>query len=277
MDVLFIGGGNMASALIGGLLARGAKAAQLCVVDPLPDARERISSSYSVRTAEVADDALLRAAEVIVLAVKPQQLKAVATALGSRVADALVLSIAAGISAVDLSRWLGDHQRLVRAMPNTPALIGKGITGAFAYSGTHGELPPADRARAARVLEAVGALIWCDSESQIDAITAISGSGPAYVFYFIEALEAAARQLGFDDAQARQLALTTFSGSVELAQASEESVAMLRQRVTSPGGTTAAALAAFEAHKVSAGIVSGALAAQQRAQQMAEEFGRAEG
>lgn len=269
MKIAFIGGGNMASALIGGLLRRGIAAADLGVVEITREARERIDTQFGVRTFAQAGDEL-RQFDAVVLAVKPQVMKPVALALAPYLQAQLIISIAAGIRADDLARWLGGYRRIVRAMPNTPALIGMGVTGIAALA----EVDAAGRALAGMVLEAVGQVVWCDSESRIDAVTAISGSGPAYVFYFIEALQQAAEQMGLDPAQARALTVSTFTGAAQLAAQSDEAIGTLRERVTSKGGTTAAALASFDTDRLAAAIVRGALAAEQRAQALGVELGR---
>jgi pyrroline-5-carboxylate reductase len=270
MKIAFIGGGNMAAALIGGLIKRGVAAADLCAIDPNEDARKRNQQQFGIATGAAAD-AALASFDAIVLAVKPQVVKDVAAALSPHLsARQLVISIVAGIRAADLSRWLNGHARIVRTMPNTPALIGMGVAGLVALGG----VDDAGRALASQVLGAVGQTVWFDDESKIDAVTAISGSGPAYVFYFIEALQEAARQLGMDDAQGRALAVATFTGAAQLAAQSDEPPSVLRERVTSKGGTTAAALASFDAQHVKEAIVRGALAADARAKEMGEEFGK---
>jgi len=180
-----------------------------------------------------------------------------------------VLSIAAGIRLPDLGRWLNGHERLVRAMPNTPALIGKGISGAFAAP----SVDAGGRALVSSVLAAAGEQIWVDNEAMLDAVTAVSGSGPAYVFYFLEALEAAARDLGFAPAEARRLAYATFGGSIALAQASDAEPATLRAQVTSKGGTTERAIASLEGAAIKAGIVAAVKAAAHRAAEMGDAFG----
>jgi pyrroline-5-carboxylate reductase len=180
-----------------------------------------------------------------------------------------VLSIAAGIRLADLGRWLNGYGRLVRAMPNTPALIGKGISGAFAAP----SVDAAGRSLVSSILEAAGEQIWVDDEATLDVVTAVSGSGPAYVFYFIEALDAAAKELGIAPADARRLALATFAGSIALAQTSHAEPATLRAQVTSKGGTTERAIAAMEAAAVKAGIVDGVKAAARRAAEMGDAFG----
>lgn len=270
MKIAFIGGGNMAAALIGGLIRKGVPAANLYAIDPNEDARRRNAAQFGVRTAASADTALA-GYDAVLLAVKPQIVKAVAEELAPHLAPhQVVISIVAGIRMEDLTRWFGGHARIVRTMPNTPALIGMGATGLVASGG----VDAAGRQLASDVLGAVGQTVWFDDESKIDAVTAISGSGPAYVFYFIEALEEAARQLGMDEQQGRALALATFTGAAQLALQSGEPPSVLRERVTSKGGTTAAALASFDASGVKDAIVRGALAADARAKQMGEEFGR---
>jgi len=269
MKIAFIGGGNMASALIGGLLRRGVSAGEIGVVEVTEAARERLANQFGVQTFSQPDSSL-REFDALVLAVKPQVMKSVAQALAPHIHQQLVISIAAGVRAGDMARWLGNYRRIVRAMPNTPALIGMGVTGLAALP----EVDAAGRALAGQVLEAVGQVVWCDAESGIDAVTAISGSGPAYVFYFIEALQQAAQQMGLDEAQARALAVSTFTGAAQLAAQSDESLQVLRERVTSKGGTTAAAIASFTQDQIAQAIVRGALAAEQRARTLGEEMGQ---
>jgi pyrroline-5-carboxylate reductase len=270
MKIAFIGGGNMAAALIGGLIKRGVAPADLYAVDPNEDARKRNEQQFGIRTGAAADGALA-AYDAVVLAVKPQILKSVAEAVAPHLqASQLAISIVAGIRIADMSRWLNGHSRIVRVMPNTPALIGMGVTGLVATN----QVDEAGRALASQVLGAVGVTVWFDEEAKIDAVTAISGSGPAYVFYFIEALQEAARQLGMNDAQGRALAVATFAGAAQLAANSDEPLSVLRERVTSKGGTTAAALASFAASGINDAIVRGALAADARAREMGDEFGK---
>ena len=262
----------MATALIGGMVARGRAAAGFHAIDPMPAQRERLSARFAGVGASAAPEAALIArAELVVLAVKPQQMRAAATALAPLLpaAGPVVLTIAAGIRLADLARWLDGYANLVRAMPNTPALVGKGISGIYAAPAVDAR----GRALAAAVLEAVGDVLWVDAETMLDAVTGISGSGPAYVFYFMEALEAAAIELGFAPGEARTLAYATFSGAVALAQASPEPPAVLRAQVTSKGGTTERALSALEADAVKASIVGAAKAAAARAQEMGDAFG----
>jgi len=273
MRTTFIGGGNMATALIGGLVARGVSPADFRVVEPGADARARLAARYPgvAIHAACAHDALA-GAELIVFAVKPQQMREAARALAphvSRTPEPLVLSIAAGIRLVDLARWLGGYRRRARAMPNTPALIGKGISGLFAAH----EVDAAGRALAAEIVEAAGEVIWVRDEGMLDAVTGVSGSGPAYVLYFLEALETAARELGFDATDARRLAYATFVGAVALAQSSPEDPAVLRAQVTSKGGTTERAIAALEAGSVRATLVAAVKAAARRAEELGEASG----
>jgi pyrroline-5-carboxylate reductase len=268
MHITFIGGGNMASALIGGLSRNGWDAQRIRVADIDAAARDRVAREFGIAVHEKASAAVANA-DCIVLAVKPQHLQAAARDLAAHVSGKLVLSIAAGIRARDIRRWLGGHSRIVRAMPNTPALVLSGITGLYADE----DVGAVDRQTAEQVLGVAGATLWVDTEADIDAITAVSGSGPAYVFYFLEALESAARKLGFDDKAARQLALETFSGAVRLAGESSVDFATLRARVTSKGGTTERALGMFEQAQVRAAIERAVQGAAERSREMADELG----
>ena len=270
MNITFIGGGNMATALIGGMLAKGFDATAIHVVDPAPAARQRLSESLGVACFESVRQ-LASFDDVIVLAVKPQQMRAVSADLRGRLSDQLVLSIAAGIRLGDLSRWLGEHDRLARCMPNTPALIGQGISGLYANQA----VSAGQRDQAQRILEAVGQVVWVREEGDLDAVTAVSGSGPAYVFYFIEAMQQAAIEGGLDAQIARELVLQTVRGATELAAQSAEPVALLRERVTSKGGTTERALATLQQHQVASTIVQAVHAARVRAAELGEELGSA--
>jgi pyrroline-5-carboxylate reductase len=267
MKIAFIGAGNMASALIGGLISRGAAPGDITAIDPGVDARAKCGATLSIEVRESVD-AGFPESDVIVLAVKPQQIKATCESIAPLLHGQLVISVAAGVRVQELSRWLGGHARVVRAMPNTPALIGLGATGLFASPQVSG----GDREIASTILGAVGVVSWLDAEDELDAVTAISGSGPAYVFYFIEAMQAAAEEFGFSPAQARTLTLATFKGAVELASESADPVSVLRERVTSKGGTTAAALAAFEQADVASSIKRGAFAAKVRSKQLGDEL-----
>lgn len=269
LKIAFIGGGNMAQALIGGLAGKLTSAANIHVIDVVPETLTALAQRFGVTTAAQPSD-ILKAADVIVLAVKPQQMREVVASLKPYVTSQLLLSIAAGIRATDLSRWLGGYQAIVRTMPNTPALIGRGVTGAFAMAG----VSDAQKHMADTILCAVGETVWIDHEAQIDAVTAISGSGPAYVFYFIEAMQQAAVELGLSEQQGRQLAQLTFTGAAELAIGSDESVALLRERVTSKGGTTYAALTAMDTLGVRSAIVQALHAAADRGRELGEEFGK---
>jgi pyrroline-5-carboxylate reductase len=269
MDLTFIGGGNMATALAGGLAAKGYDAQRIKVVEVLPDARARLAGALGVRCFEQ-PAAAAPFGEVVVLAVKPQQLREAARALAPHLKSELVLSIAAGIRLVDLGRWLGGYARLARCMPNTPALIGAGITGLYARP----EVGPEQRAQAQAVLEAVGEVIWVDDEALLDPVTAVSASGPAYVFFFIESLERAARAVGIEAGAARRLAIATFRGAAELAARSDEAPATLRERVTSKGGTTERALGSMLGDRVDEAIVRAVRAANDRARELGDELGR---
>lgn len=268
LKIAFIGGGNMASALIGGLVGKLTAGANIHVVDLNPDALQKLQQQFGVTTAQQIDATVARS-DVIVLSVKPQQMKSVVQQLQPHMSSQLVLSIAAGIRAVDLSRWLNGHAAIVRTMPNTPALIGKGITGMVAMDG----VSPAQRAAADAIMRAVGATVWLDDEALIDPVTAVSGSGPAYVFYFIEAMQQAAQEMGLTAEQGTQLAVATFAGAAELAAQSTEPVSLLRERVTSKGGTTYAALTSMEASGVREAIIDAMKAAAARGKEMGEEFG----
>jgi pyrroline-5-carboxylate reductase len=266
MNICFIGGGNMASALIGGLLGKGFAAADIQVVEPLPQQRQTLTEKFGVDCLAEANAATLEA-EVLVLAVKPQQMRAALTPFAGCLRRPVVLSIAAGLTLETLSAWLLGYRRIVRAMPNTPALIGAGMSGLFALP----EVTPDERQIAEAVLSAAGETLWVEDERQMDAVTAISGSGPAYFFLFIEALEEAAQSLGLSAEAARKLALHTAFGAASLARSSPESPAVLRARVTSKGGTTAAALAVMEERRVAAGIIAGARAASLRSAELARQ------
>ena len=274
MKISFIGGGNMATALIAGLAGKVAQPADIHVVDPNADALARLADTYGVTTSPDIG-ALVAASDVIVLAVKPQQMRDVAlrlkTELQSQLAGRpLLLSIAAGIRGADLSRWLGGYGAIVRTMPNTPALIGQGITGMVAMAGVSATQKDA----ADSIMRAVGQTVWLDEESLIDPVTAVSGSGPAYVFYFLEAMQQAAAEMGLSAEQGKALALATFTGAAQLAAQSDEPVDVLRQRVTSKGGTTHAAITSMEAAGVKEAIVAAMKAAAARGRELGEEMGK---
>lgn len=268
MNISFLGGGNMAVALIGGLLAKGFAPGDIQVAEHHPESRERLAQKFGVRAVPALDDAAL-ACDVLLLAVKPQQMHSALAPLAGRLDRQLVVSIAAGLRMADISRWLGGHRRLVRCMPNTPALIGAGVTGLVADP----SVDEAGRAAAEAVLAAVGEAVWIADEAQMDAVTALSGSGPAYVFHFIEALEAGGIGLGFDAATARSLAIGTVLGAARLAAQSEESPAVLRERVTSKGGTTEAALAQLAADGFLPMMARALQAAAARGRELGDELG----
>ena len=259
----------MAGALLGGLLQQGYSPAQICVVEISAERRDKIRHEFNVTaTAELAEG--LASSSVIVLAVKPQQLSTVARELAPLLSNHLVISIAAGIRAKDISRWMDGYGRVVRAMPNTPALIRAAVTGLYALTGVNKE----GRHHAETILGAVGSVLWCEEEELLDAVTAVSGSGPAYVFYFIEAMQKASHELGLNPAQTRQLSLDTFLGAAKLAIQSEEDAATLRARVTSPGGTTERAIASLENDGVKNAIVSAVKRAYQRSRELGDELGK---
>ncbi|SCY38391.1 pyrroline-5-carboxylate reductase [Nitrosospira sp. Nl5] len=269
MNITFIGGGNMASALIGGLLQRGYLPAQLRVVEINAEGREKIKHEFNVEAvAELAEG--VANSDAVLLAVKPQQLPIVAQELAALLGNHLVISIAAGIRATDISRWLGGYEHVVRAMPNTPALVRSGVTGLYALPGVSTE----ERHDAEAILAAVGSVLWVEREELLDAVTALSGSGPAYVFYFIEAMQKAGQELGLTEAQARLLSLETFLGAAGLASQSDESVAVLRARVTSQGGTTERAIESLEKDGVKNAVIRAMHAANKRSRELGDEFGR---
>jgi pyrroline-5-carboxylate reductase len=224
---------------------------------------------FGVRTSSQID-AEIKQSDVVVLAVKPQQMREVMAQLLPHISTQLILSIAAGIRMTDLQRWLGGHDAIVRTMPNTPALIGMGITGMVAGLG----VSPRQRECAEAIMRAVGETVWLEQEALIDPVTAVSGSGPAYVFYFIEAMQQAAQEMGLTPEQGRELAIATFTGAAQLAAQSPDPVSVLRERVTSKGGTTYAALASMESSGVKDAIGRAMKAAAARGKELGEEFGR---
>ena len=266
--IAFIGGGNMASAIIGGLIQQGLPPSQVTVVEPFADARARLKQQFGVDALEHAGPALA-GARLVVWAVKPQTFKEAAAQAKAHVGGALQLSVAAGIRSDSIAAWLGS-ERIVRSMPNTPALVGKGMTGLFARPA----VSEADKERVEQVIATTGEHLWVAQEQHLDAVTALSGSGPAYVFYFLEAMTQAGTEMGLDAQQARRLAVGTFVGASELARASSEPLATLRERVTSKGGTTYAALTSLEADAVKAAFVKALHAACRRAEELGNEFGK---
>jgi pyrroline-5-carboxylate reductase len=264
----FIGGGNMASAIIAGLMAQGHPASALQVVEPWDQQRARLAQLFpGVAVAAAANEAL-KACDLVVWAVKPQTFKAAAIATQAFVGNALHLSVAAGITSDSVAIWLGS-ERIVRAMPNTPALVGLGMTGLFAREAA----TQADRQLVQSVVKTTGEFVWVDHEKQLDAVTALSGSGPAYVFYFLEAMRDAGAEMGLPPELAQRLAMGTFAGATALAQQASDPLQTLRERVTSKGGTTHAALTSMEASHIKTHFQQAMLAAQKRAQELGREFG----
>ncbi len=267
MKIAFIGGGNMAAALIGGLLRAGDRPESIWVVEVDAERLARLKEQHGIGGSS-RPDAGMRGADATVFAVKPQQMQAACGQCRRWITGGFVLSIAAGIPAASIAAWSGQPD-VVRAMPNTPALIGAGIAGVVSSPG----LGAAARALAQHILATSGQVVWFEDEAMLDAVTAISGSGPAYVFYFIEALQAAARSMGMSDEQARLFSVSTFLGAARLAAESTEPVEVLRERVTSKGGTTAAALASLQSAQVDRQFVDAAFAALARSRELALAFG----
>lgn len=269
MKIAFVGGGNMARALIGGLVAKGIRASDITVVEVDGAARLKLAADFGVTSVDKPGREVSEAG-IVVMAVKPQQVRAAAESLAAQLTDPLVVTIAAGIRLADLARWLGGAKRLVRAMPNTPALVHAGITGLYAPEGVNAD----DRQAAEDLLAAVGATLWFGREEDLDAVTAVSGSGPAYVFYAIEALERAARELGLAEGASSSLALWTFVGATKLAIERGERPAVLRAEVTSKGGTTERALEVLEAADVQQRFVDAVKAACERSRELGESLGK---
>jgi len=269
MRIAFLGGGNMASALIGGLLKKGVDASRISVVEVSPAARERLAALHGVRASD-APDAATQKSDTLVLAVKPHDLRPAAAALAGSVRGKLVVSIAAGVRLDALSRWLGGHRKLVRCMPNTPALIGAGISGLYALP----EVSQDERKRTETILGAVGEIVWLAEERLLDPVTAVSGSGPAYVFWFIEQLAESAKKMGIPADAASKLALHTVLGAARLAAGSQESPAELRKNVTSKGGTTEAALKVFDEEQLAQRFARALEAASRRGADIGAELGK---
>ena len=268
VSMAFIGGGNMASAIIGGLLRQGMRPDQITVVEPFAETAARLQRDFGIAALPLAGPALARA-QLVVWAVKPQLFSEAAAPVMPHTREALHLSVAAGIRTDSISRWVGTD-RVVRCMPNTPALVGQGMTALYPCP----TVTEADKALVEQVIGTTGQSVWVTQESQLDAVTALSGSGPAYVFYFLEAMTEAGVGMGLPHAQAYQLAVATFAGSASLAAASTESPEVLRQRVTSKGGTTYAAITAMEASGVKPAFIHAMQAAEQRARELGDEFGK---
>jgi pyrroline-5-carboxylate reductase len=261
----FIGGGNMASAIIGGLLKSGWPAPAVLVVEPLEEQRQRLQALHADLVVLAQADARLQPAQLVLWAVKPQSFAQAAAPCKAHVAQAVQLSVMAGVRCATIEAATGST-RVVRAMPNTPALIGQGIAGLYAQP----QVSASERALVERVLGPTGSVLWVAAEDQLDAVTALSGSGPAYVFYFIEAMVQAGLEMGLSAEHARRLAQETFAGAAALAMRSDESPEVLRERVTSKGGTTHAAVSSLEADDVKAAFVRALHAAQKRAEELGQ-------
>ncbi|MEX1167423.1 MAG: pyrroline-5-carboxylate reductase [Hydrogenophaga sp.] len=264
----FIGGGNMASAIIGGLIKQGHPASAIQVVEPWAEQTARLTQQFPGMAISAAASEALKACDLVVWAVKPQTFKEAAAASRAFVGNALHLSVAAGITSDSIAAWLGS-ERIVRAMPNTPALVGLGMTGLMARAAVNAD----DKALVERVVRTTGELVWVNVEPDLDAVTALSGSGPAYVFYFLEAMRDAGAKMGLAPEVAQQLAIGTFLGAATLAQRSSDPLQTLRERVTSKGGTTYAAITSMEASGMKAKFEEALVAAQKRAEELGREFG----
>lgn len=265
----FIGGGNMASAIIGGLLRQGLSPDRITVVEPFEPQRAKLAADFGL-SALAAPSATLANADVVVWAVKPQSFREAALACAAHTGQALHLSVAAGIRSDSMVAWLGT-ERIVRAMPNTPALVGQGMTGLYPRPACSA----LDHGLAEAVVATTGRYVWLPQEADLDAVTALSGSGPAYVFYFLEAMRRAGTEMGLSPETATELAIGTFAGAAHLAQQSTEPPEVLRERVTSKGGTTYAALTAMAERGVGDAFVQAMHAARQRARELGDEFGAA--
>lgn len=269
MKIAFIGGGNMARALIGGMLQHGFAAEAISVVEVDAQARRRLSEQFKV-SVEARPGRDVEMSDVVLLAIKPQHVRAVTEDLRGLLHEQLVVTIAAGVRTADLARWLDGYGRIVRVMPNTPALVGAGISALYAGPAVN----PVERQRAEGILSAVGATLWVPVEEHMDAVTAVSGSGPAYVFYFMEALQEAAFELGLDHEQARRFSLETFVGAARLAQDSGEDPALLRAQVTSRGGTTERALSCMESEQLKRKFIDAVRQAAVRSRELGEQLGQ---
>ncbi|MCT9977397.1 pyrroline-5-carboxylate reductase [Acinetobacter sp. I-MWF] len=264
-NITFIGGGNMAQALIGGLLSRGLPATRITVSDPFENIRQLLQE----KDVHVTDDniAAIKNADIVVFAVKPQVLGGVLKPLKGLLEDKLLISIVAGAEIKTISDLTGS-ERIVRVMPNTPALVQTGAHGMFAKP----EVSAKDRELATQVLAATGLTLWVSSEAQIDAVTAVSGSGPAYFFYMMESMIRAGKNMGLDEKVATALTLQTALGAAQMAITSSNAPSELRKNVTSPNGTTQAALEVFDRAQISQNIQTALAAAQKRSQELAQEL-----
>jgi pyrroline-5-carboxylate reductase len=265
-NICFIGGGNMAQALIGGLLSRGLPTTRITVSDPVEQIRQILEEKRIQTTTDNVE--AIQNADVVVLAVKPQVLATVLQPLKGLLSDKLVISIIAGAEIQTISELIGGSQRIVRVMPNTPALVQTGAHGIYASEAVNAQ----DRELTSQILAATGLTIWVDSEAQIDAVTAVSGSGPAYFFYLMESMIRAGKNLGLDEKVATALTLQTALGAAQMAITSSNSPSELRKNVTSPNGTTQAALEVFDRAQISQNIQAALAAAQKRSQELAQEL-----
>ncbi len=269
MRIGFIGGGNMASSIIGGLVASGFAAEQIWASDPNADSLNKLLAVAPVNTASD-NNALIAAVDIVILAVKPQIMKIVAGDIAASVQDRkpLIITIAAGVTSASLDGWLGGNTAIVRCMPNTPALVRSGATGLFANT----EVNATQRAQAEQILQAVGLALWVDNEAQLDAVTALSGSGPAYFFLVMEAMQAKGLQMGLSAEVAKQLTLQTALGAAQMALGSDVDAAELRRRVTSPNGTTERAINILQAGGLEALFDQALEGARLRAEELAIEL-----
>ena len=265
-NICFIGGGNMAQALIGGLLSRGLPTTRITVSDPVEQIRHILEEKNIQTTVDNVE--AVKHADVVVLAVKPQVLATVLQPLKGLLSDKLVISIIAGAEIQTISDLIGGSQRIVRVMPNTPALVQTGAHGIYASEAVNAQ----DRELTSQILAATGLTIWVDNEAQIDAVTAVSGSGPAYFFYLMESMILAGKNLGLDEKIATALTLQTALGAAQMAITSSNSPTELRKNVTSPNGTTQAALEVFDRAQISQNIQAALAAAQKRSQELAQEL-----
>ncbi|ENV05526.1 pyrroline-5-carboxylate reductase [Acinetobacter sp. CIP 102637] len=265
-NICFIGGGNMAQALIGGLLSRGLPTTRITVSDPVEQIRHVLEEKGIQTTADNLE--AIKNADVVVLAVKPQVLATVLQPLKGLLSDKLVISIIAGAEIQTISDLIGGSQRIVRVMPNTPALVQTGAHGIYASEAVGKQ----DRELSSQILAATGLTIWLDNEAQIDAVTAVSGSGPAYFFYLMESMIRAGKNLGLEEKVATALTLQTALGAAQMAITSSNSPSELRKNVTSPNGTTQAALEVFDRAQISQNIQAALAAAQKRSQELAQEL-----
>ena len=270
--ICFIGAGNMSRSLIGGLIASGYDKANIIAADPNQDQRNTLTEQFGIHCYEANQDAIAQS-DIVVLAVKPQMLKVVCNDMSESVQakQPLIISVAAGIRTKDIQNWLGGNLAIVRTMPNTPALIQTGATGLFATANVSEE----QRSEAEHILRAAGLTVWVNEESQLDAITALSGSGPAYYFLMMEAMENAAQTLGLDEKTAHLLTMQTALGAAKMVLESQQDCATLRANVTSPNGTTEAAIKNFEANGFHENVASAMNAARDRAEELANELGDA--